>query len=127
MKKTLALLLVFSLLAISLCACAKTPKIQKKTWKLSAVVTDETEITLEGSLTAKRGTITFTDATNGKTYTGSYSDRDEFSPTASDYRITLEGVKGRALIAVGQNVNGDPITTLSLIVGAYTLVFIAED
>lgn len=124
MKKALALLLSFTLLALSLTACNKTPKIQKWTWELISVDRDGVMIDIEGRLTAKRGTLTFTDETNAKIYTGTYSDRDEFSPTASDYRITMERAKGHALIVIGENADGESVTNLSLTLGDYSLLFV---
>ena len=126
MKKTLALLLAFVLIALSLTACGNTMKIQKSTWSLYSVANGDEDIPLDGTLTARLGKLTFKDRTNDKTYTGTYEDRDEFSPTAADYRVSLDTARGRALISVGENEKGETITTLTLLLGDYTLVFLPE-
>lgn len=128
MKKTLAIILLFALSVLAFASCSKTspPRIQSKSWKLIAAYDDETEIKLEGELTAKGSEFTFTDTTNGVIYVGALSDRERFSPTATEYRITIERDKGRAVVSVGENGAGETIATLSLMVKDYTLVFTPE-
>ena len=126
MKKALALILALTLLVLPLASCNKPPKIQDEVWKLVAVYENDTEIERNGVLTAEGGEITFTDTTGGVIYVGTYSDRDEFSPTAADYRIVIERAKGRAVVSMGENANGESVTTLSLIIGDYTLEFIPD-
>ena len=125
MKKTLAIILTLALSVLALASCGKTkpPRIQSESWKLIAVYEGDTEIKLNGELTAEGGEFTFTDTTNGVIYVGTYSERDEFSPTAAEYRISIERDKGRALISVGENAEGETTTTLSMIIKDYTLVF----
>lgn len=126
MKKTLALLLSFILVTLSLVACGNIPRIQKYDWELFSVTKGDEEINICGTLTAGGGKITFTDTTNEESYKGTYSDRDEFSPTAADYRITLARMPGRALVAVGENSKGETVTNLTLFIGEYTLLFVPE-
>ena len=126
MKKTLALLLSFILVTLSLVACGNIPRIQKYDWELSSVTKGDEEINICGTQTAGGGKLTFTDTTYDDTYTGTYSDRDEFSPTSADYHITLDRVNGRAVIAVGENSKGETVTNLTLFIGDYTLLFVPE-
>ncbi len=127
MKKTLALLLSFILVTLSLVACGNTPRIQKYDWELFSVTKGEEEIHITGTLTAGGGKLTFTDTKYEDTYKGTYSERDEFSPTSADYHITLDHVKGRALVTVGENIKGETVTNLTLFVGDYVLIFVPEE
>lgn len=139
MKKLCSLLLALCALFFFLTACGGAPKIQGKEWILvsaskgkvisyvsSEYVTDVPEgtPTLECALIAKRGALTITDVTNDKTYTGTYSDRDEINPTATDYRIAFGKLKGRALVERGTNINDEEIQTLTLFLGDYIMSFI---
>ena len=143
MKKTLALLLSLTLIAISLFSCGGAPKIQKVTWSfvLASIKNNITHIAeantdaapegtpvLECTLVAKGGEITITDHTNGKTYTGTYSDREEINPSTNDYRITFGKTKGHAVTSRGMNVSGTKETeTLTLYLSDYVVFFIAEE
>ena len=117
MKKTLAILLVFALLALSLIACGNTPKIQKYTWEFLSATKNDEPVVIVGKLTAKGGDLTLVDEWRNETYTGTYSGREEFSPTAADYDITLNGTKGRAVLTVGENNKGETVANLTFYLG----------
>lgn len=141
MKKLCSLLLAFCTLSFSLTACGGAPKMQGQEWMLVSATVDGVVSyvaseyaasapvgtpTLECTLVAKRGTLTVTDVTNDKTYTGTYSDKEEVNPTATDYRIAFGKQKGRALVERGTNINDEEIETLTLLFGDYILYFICE-
>ena len=127
MKKILAILLVFALLALSLIACGNTPKIQKYTWEFLSATKNDEPVVIVGKLTAKGGDLTLVDEWRNETYTGTYSGREEFSPTAADYDITLNGTKGRAVLTVGENNKGETVANLTFYLGDYTLVFVPKE
>lgn len=141
MKKTIAFLLALLLICFSATACGQL-RIQSESWSFVIATQGEavTHVapayldstlggtpTLEGTLTAGGGEFTFTDKTNGKTYTGTYEDREEVNPNAVDYRITVGRTRGRALISNGLTESGKETTTLTLYLGNYTLLFVAEE
>ncbi len=139
MKKTLAILLAFILLSLSLAACSGAPKINKETWSLATVTENETLVyvaskyasaapsvpQLDCTLTAKRGSLTITENETDKTYTGTYTDADDME-TATDYRITVGKAKGQALVAYSEDTDGNPITTLTLYIKDYVILFVAD-
>lgn len=137
----LALLLTFSLFS---CGTPRAPEMTDNKWQLGSVATNAKGYTellyvsdayaaffgegtdlprLDCVLTAARGTITIEDKTNGKTYTGTYGDEEEFSPDATAYRIVIGGKKSRALTQRLADKDGNPIYTMSFSIGGYDLFF----
>ena len=145
MKKVCALLLsLLLLLSLFSCGTPAAPEITDADWQLASVTKDTPDHSgllyvsdayvaffqegadlprLEGVLTAKRGTLTFNDLTNGKTYTGTYDGEDEFSPDATAYKITIEGKRGHGLALRSIHNEENDFYTFSLTVGDYTLLF----
>lgn len=146
MKRSVFILML--ILSLLLCACGKTeaPEVTDNTWHLGSAtlaelgaptellyVSDEyVEFFGEGAdaprirctMSAKNGILTLEDHTNGKTYTGTYSDEEEFSPDATYYKITLGQKRGRALSQRLADKDGNEIYTLSVSVGDYELFFL---
>lgn len=74
-------------------------------------------------LVAKEGTITLTDATNSKTYTGTYKVQQK-TPKGADYEVTIDGIKGYATVAPTEYYDGSEVPTLPINLGEYSLYFI---
>jgi len=74
-------------------------------------------------LVAKEGAITVTDATNNKTYTGTYKVQQK-TPKGTDYEVTIDGVKGYATVAPTEYYDGSEVPTLPINLGEYSLYFI---
>lgn len=145
MKKILS---VFSLLvlvfAISACNVDRLA-IEDHKWKMRTVMSNnigaaenEAELVLavgeadelypdaeivNMSLTAKNGKLTLTDATNGKTYSGTYKLLEK-TPSGTDYEVIIDGINGYATAAPTEYYDGDEIPTLPINPGDYSLYFI---
>ena len=145
MKKLFSLCLLLTVTLSLLMGCGSMPpKIDRGDWALSYVLDEKDNILfvsserapllsdsenhpiLEATLSAKGGDFTITDTTNGKTYTGTYSDIDVMSPDAVDYKVKMGKTKGRALVLIGYDEEEDPVYTLSITVGDYTMVFVPQ-
>ena len=144
MKKNLSILFLLTVILSLLVGCGSMPpKIDRGTWELSYVLGENDAVLfvsserapllsedavplLEATLTAKGGDFTITDTTNGKTYTGTYSDIDVMSPDAVDYKVKMGKTKGRALALIGYDEEKNPVYTLSITVGDYTMVFVPQ-
>lgn len=79
----------------------------------------------EITLTAKDGTITVTDKTNSKTYSGTYKVSRE-TPDGTDYEITIDGVSGYATVAPTEYYNDQTIPTLPINIDGYSVYFIPQ-
>ena len=73
-------------------------------------------------LVAKDGAITLTDATNSKTYTGTYKVQQK-TPKGTDYEVTIDGIKGYATVAPTEYYDGSEVPTLPINLGEYSLYF----
>ena len=73
-------------------------------------------------LVAKDGAITLTDATNSKTYTGTYKVQQK-TPKGTDYEVTIDGIKGYATVAPTEYYDGSEVPTLPINMGEYSLYF----
>ena len=73
-------------------------------------------------LVAKGGQITITDATNNKTYSGTYKVQEK-TPKGTDYEVTIDGIKGYATVAPTEYYDGSEIPTLPINLGEYSLYF----
>ncbi len=146
MKKIIALVFAI-LLTLSLVACsADLTAIDDYEWKMRSVmsnknieeVQNENELVIAVgeadsvhpnakivnlTLVAQNGTITVTDATNNKTYNGSYKVQSK-TPQSIDYEITIDGVTGYATVAPTKYYDGTEVPTLPINLGGYSLYFI---
>lgn len=139
--KRAGLLLVLLLLLLVGCS-SKTPKIDEYTWVMTSVQSMETggqavaygeggSSTLEGAkqveliCKAQGGTLTLTDRTNDRTYTGTYqqSQRDSKSTI---YEVEVDGTSGVAVAAMTTYQDGTKDPTLILNLGDYTVNFFAN-
>lgn len=77
-------------------------------------------------LTATNGEITLTDATNNKTYTGTYKMTEETSKTAT-YEIEIDGIAGDATIAITEHLGNRLTPTLPINLGEYTVCFLPNE
>ena len=73
-------------------------------------------------LVAKDGSITITDATNNKTYNGTYKVQQK-TPKGTDYEVTIDGIKGYATVAPTEYYDGSEVPTLPINLGEYSLYF----
>ena len=77
-------------------------------------------------LVAKDGTITITDATNNKTYRGTYKVQQK-TPKGIDYEVTIDGITGYATVAPTEYYDGSEVPTLPINLGEYSLYFIPNN
>lgn len=78
------------------------------------------------TLIAKDGEITLTDATNSKTYSGTYKISQK-TPDGTNYEITIDGVIGHATVAPPEYDNNQAIPTLPINIGGYSVYFIPKE
>ena len=74
-------------------------------------------------LSSERGSFVLTDNEGEKTYDGSFSDREVFSPEATSYSVTLGGKSGTALMQQFKDQNGVLTRSLAITLGKTILVF----
>lgn len=145
MKKFIVLMLVgVMLLALSACN-GDVVAIEDYEWKMRTVMSNDIEAAqnedelvvavgeadelypdvniVDLKLVAKDGTITVTDATNNKTYTGTYKVQQK-TPKGTDYEVTIDGIKGYATVAPTEYYDGSEVPTLPINLGEYSLYFI---
>ena len=144
MKKISFLLALLLCLSLAACGTPRAPEVTDNEWILGSVVSEKSGYSelvyvsdkyvsffhegeavppIDCTMTAKNGEITIVDKTSGKTYTGTYSDEEEFSPDATSCRVVIEGKKGRALTQRLSDADGNDLYTMSLSVGGYELFF----
>ena len=144
MKKVLALFLLF-VVVFSLSACnGDVVAIEDYEWKMGAVMRNDIEVAqnedelvvavgeeddthpnakiVDLKLVAKDGSITITDATNNKTYSGTYKVQQK-TPKGTDYEVTIDGIKGYATVAPTEYYDGSEVPTLPINLGEYSLYF----
>ena len=144
MKKVLAVFLLFVVI-FSLSACnGDVVAIEDYEWKMDAVMRNDIEVArnedelvvavgeeddihpnakiVDLKLVAKDGSITITDATNNKTYSGTYKVQRK-TPKGTDYEVTIDGVKGYATVAPTEYYDGSEVPTLPINLGEYSLYF----
>ena len=145
MKKILCVLLA-SMCIFCLSACGgDVVAIEDYEWKMRTVMSNDIEAAqnedelvvavgeadelypdakiVELILVAKDGAITITDATNNKTYTGTYKVQQK-TPKGTDYKVTIDGVEGYATVAPTEYYDGSEVPTLPINLGEYSLYFI---
>lgn len=145
MKRIISMFLIL-VLTLALSACGSdVVAIEDYEWKMRTVMSNDIEgaqnedkfVVAVGKadelypnakivdiiLVAKEGTITVTDATNNKTYTGTYKVRQK-TPKGTDYEVTIDGIKGYATVAPTEYYDGSEVPTLPINLGDYGLYFI---
>lgn len=144
MKKIISLLLML-ILVFTLSACnGDVVAIEDYEWKMGAVMRNDIEAAqnedelvvavgeeddihpnakiVDLKLVAKNGSITITDATNNKTYSGTYKVQQK-TPKGTDYEITIDGIKGYASVAPTEYYDGSEVPTLPINLGEFSLYF----
>lgn len=144
MKKFVCVLMTL-ILVLGLFACnGDVVAIEDYEWKMGAVMRNDIEVAqnedelvvavgeeddihpnakiVDLKLIAKDGSITVTDATNNKTYNGTYKVQQK-TPKGTDYEVTINGVKGYATVAPTEYYDGSEVPTLPINLGEYSLYF----
>ena len=143
----LLIFILISVLLLSSCT-EELVAIEDHEWKMSAAMSssvsnaqDERDFVIavgeadtahpdakivELTLTAKDGVLTVADKTNGKTYSGAYKVTAK-TPKSIDYEITLDGIRGYAVVAPTKYYDGSEVPTLPISIGEYSLYFIPQN
>ena len=144
MKRIIFLLFILmSIFALSACN-GDVVAIEDYEWKMGAVMRNDIEAAqnedelvvavgeeddvhpnakiVDLKLVAKNGSITITDATNNKTYSGTYKVQQK-TPKGTDYEVTIDGIKGYATVAPTEYYDGSEVPTLPINLGEYSLYF----
>ena len=147
MKKIISLFLML-VFVFALSACSgDVVAIEDYEWKMGAVMRNDIEVDLNEDelvvavgekddihpnakivdikLVTKDGTITVIDATNNKTYTGTYKVQQK-TPKGTDYEVMIDGIKGYATVAPTEYYDGSEVPTLPINLGEYSIYFYAE-
>ena len=140
MRKTVLLPLLLVALILLFASCSMTrPKIEDCEWKMqtishvenNGVVYDAVEEegslfsyakVIDMTLVAKDGKIVITDATNNKTYEGSYTVSGK-NPRGTDYIININGKTARATVAMTTYADGTKKPTLPITLEGYSMYF----
>ena len=143
MKKFVCVLMVL-IFALGLSACSgDVVAIEDYEWKMGAVMRNDIEVAqnedelvvavgeeddihpnakiVDLKLVAKDGSITITDATNNKTYSGTYKVQQK-TPKGTDYEVTIDGIKGYATVAPTEYYDGSEVPTLPINLGEFSLI-----
>ena len=144
MKKFVCVLMTL-ILALGLSACnGDVVAIEDYEWKMGAVMRNDIEAAqnedelvvavgeeddihpnakiVDLKLVAKDGSITITDATNNKTYSGTYKVQQK-TLKGTDYEVTIDGIKGYATVAPTEYYDGSEVPTLPINLGEFSLYF----
>ena len=144
MKKFVCVLIAL-IFILGLSACnGDVVAIEDYEWKMGAVMRNDIEVAqnedelvvavgeeddihpnakiVDLKLIAKDGSITITDATNNKTYSGTYKVQQK-TPKGTDYEVTIDGIKGYATVAPTEYYDGSEVPTLPINLGEYSLYF----
>ena len=81
---------------------------------------------VEMTLTAKGGKLTLNDATNGKSYEGTYEIAEETSKGIR-YDIVLDGIVGSIYLSPTEYYSGTELPTLPMDIGEYSLYFVPNE
>lgn len=144
MKKVFCLLMMVCIVSLSVCGDS-VAAIEDYEWKMRTIMSNDIEAIqnedelvvavgeadelypdtkiVDLKLVAKDGAITLTDATNSKTYTGTYKVQQK-TPKGTDYEVTIDGIKGYATVAPTEYYDGSEVPTLPINLGEYSLYFI---
>ena len=144
MKKFVCVLIAL-IFILGLSACnGDVVAIEDYEWKMGAVMRNDIEVAqnedelvvavgeeddvhpnakiVDLKLVAKDGSITITDATNNKTYSGTYKVQQK-TPKGTDYEVTIDGIKGYATVAPTEYYDGSEVPTLPINLGEFSLYF----
>ena len=144
MKKTIGVLLtIICMFTMSSCGSGVIA-IEDYEWKMGAVMRNDIEVAqnedelvvavgeeddihpnakiVDLKLFAKDGSISITDATNNKTYSGTYKVQQK-TPKGTDYEVMIDGIKGYATVAPTEYYDGSEVPTLPINLGEYSLYF----
>jgi len=80
---------------------------------------------IDMTLVAKDGKLTITDNTNKKSYDGTYSVSGK-NPKSTDYKLTINGKKGYATVAMTTYADGTSEPTLPINLDGYSIYFYAK-
>ena len=151
MKKLIVFVLVL-LFAVGLVGCGikgkETLRIEFAEWEMRAVMNNSIESQgneddmvvavgipdelypdvkiVEMTLTAKGGKLTLNDATNGKSYEGTYEIAEETSKGIR-YDIVLDEIPGSVYLSPTEYYNGTELPTLPMDIGEYSLYFVPNE
>ena len=148
MKKFLSvILLVVFMFSLSACNADKI-QIEDYEWKMKTVMSNDindaqNEDELVGAvgeadesypnskivdvtLRAENGEIIITDATDNKTYTGTYKMQNK-TPDGIIYDVVIDGISGYATVAMTEYYDGSQVPTLPINLGEYSLYFIPNN
>ena len=144
MKRLISVFLML-IFVCTLSACGgKVVAIEDYEWKMGAVMRNDIEVAqnedelvvavgeeddihpnakiVDLKLVAKDGSITITDVTNNKTYSGTYKVQQK-TPKGTDYEVTIDGIKGYATVAPTEYYDGSEVPTLPINLGEFSLYF----
>ena len=142
MKKVISVLLtLIFIFALSACG-GDAVAIEDYEWKMRTVMRNDIEVAqnedelvvavgeeddihpnakiVDLKLVAKDGTITVTDVTNNKTYSGTYKVQRK-TPKGTDYEVMIDGIKGYATVSPTEYYDGSEVPTLPINLGEYSL------
>lgn len=145
MKKLISILLIL-IFTFAFSACgADAAAIEDHEWKMRAVMSNNIEVVqnedelvvavgeedalypdakiVDLTLAAKDGELTITDATNGKTYSGTYKVQQK-TPEGTAYEVTIDGEAGYAELSPAEYYDGSELPTLPINLSDYSLYFI---
>ena len=133
--------ILFALIAVFLTGCSSSdvPVLEDHTWVMTTVQstadngqaiaygsdgqsTLDSAVYIDMECKAENGSLTLTDNTNNKTYTGSYELTDQ-APDAMNYKVTIDGKEGIAVIAITTYQDETQTPTFIINLGDYTLNF----
>lgn len=149
MKRLTALVLALAMtMLLSACGIKGKPivYIESYEWKLQSVMNNDTEVSedelviavaeqdefypnakvVDIMLIAKGGEITLSDATNNKTYAGTYKMTEETSKSAT-YEVVIDDIAGNATITVTEHLGNRLTPTLPINLGDYTVYFLPNE
>jgi len=149
MKRILPVLFMLCLMVLfSACGGKEIFYIESCEWEMQAVMKNDAELTdsdeglvpvtgkpdefypdakiIDLKLTASGGEITVADATNDKTYTGSYKISEETSREIS-YEIVVDGIAGYAAVSMPEHYDKEKIPTMSMDLGEYSVYFTTNE
>ncbi len=145
MRKILSVfLIVCAVLALSACS-SDMVAIDDCEWKMRAVMKNDIEAAqnkdelvvavgvadevhpnakiVDITLVAQNGVITVTDATNNKTYSGTYKVIQK-TTKGIDYEVTIDGISGYATASPTEYYDGTEVPTLPINLGDYSIYFV---
>lgn len=149
MKRITVLILAW-IITMLISACGLNGKeivhLESYEWKMQSVMSNDTELADEDLvvavgepdelypnakvvdmiLTAKGGEITFIDATNNQTYTGTYSITEETSKSIT-YKIVMDDISGNATISITEHLGNRLTPTLPINLGEYTVYLLPNE